>query len=260
MHGFSMGLMKNIMTAGTAMNVAQANTSAISRMESRKQTLEAEIASGYGDVEGKQTEIAQIDERTARAKEMQQNALENANSGMNGALTAPEDETKTADAGDKDEGRHTLTEKAKDKAGDLQERLRNHDLVAVDYRKGMHIENADGRTSVAVSPQFLEKLSADAGLRDIYAGHMATMQTLEEEQVPQVESQVWTVSRDGLISRYVTAAADTSDEDLENIRQKMQTAAQTAFGSLFNSTHMMRYTPPAPADPAASGLLVDTAV
>lgn len=55
-------------------------------MATRKQTLEAEIASGHGDIEGKQAEIDRIDEQTAKAEQMQQNALASASSAVGTAL------------------------------------------------------------------------------------------------------------------------------------------------------------------------------
>lgn len=257
MSGFSTAMMSGLMRANTALTSAKAHTNVLSHMDSQKNILESQIQSGVGDVEGKKAELEDLKERRAYAESMQNEALNVANSSLgNAAIT--EEETKP-EVGTKDD--KTASDEAKNEARTLEKKNPEHDVASVDYKNGMQIAGEDGKTAVAVSPGFLEKMSQSPALEDAYSGFMGTMRALEESG-PSVSSQTWAVDGDGIISRHAEAAAETSDADLASMRLAMQKAGAEAFGSLYGTTTVARAAAAAKADLAAStaGVLVDVSI
>lgn len=259
MSGFSPNMMASLLSANTAMTAAKTSQNTITNMRAQKETLQAEIKSGYGDVEGKQKEVERLDMQMEKASAMQQSALNEASSQIGTALT-PTDESDAAKNTEKNNDK-TASDKAKDKAADVKDKVKDTDVAAVDYEKGMHTES-DGKTSVAISPEFLEKMADSPELDAEYTKHIETMRALDSEQRPaQVTSQRWAVDKNGSIHQHAVVSAATSTEEILQLHASMQQTASEAFGAAFGSVTISREDAPAAAPSLqAAGLLIDTSM
>lgn len=268
MSGFSPSLMSGLMQANTALMTAQQHTNAISRMDTQKATLQAEIKSGVGDVEGKQAEIEKIDTQREKATALQQEAMNQASASL-GVATAPEkaenekaDATNKDDTTDKDDTKESqVTAKASQKAEELRNAHQDTNVAAVNYSQDMRIAE-EGKTNVAISPEFLEKMADSADLSASYEDKVGTMHDLSGQDAPaHVQSQTWAIDKNGSIRHYSTLAQDTSAEDAQSWREAADARGREAFGAAFAGAYVRTEGQPAtaPAAPGTqnAGILID---
>lgn len=117
---------------------------------------------------------------------------------------------------------------------DLRSRTEDHAITAIDYKKGMRLDTGDGRTSVALSPDFLSRMAEDAALEEEYTGHLAAMRQIEGRQsAPQIEAQSWAVAKDGSIRHYALVADTVSREERRSLQQELQETGREAFRRRF---------------------------
>lgn len=254
--GFSPGLMAGLLNANTALGQAQVHQRTSSHLESRAQILETEIRSGHGDIEGKKAELEEVQERQTAVRDMQMESL-NAASAELGASLAPDTDDKTQDANDK----KPASDKAKEEGSKLQENNKETSVAAVDYKNGMHVGEA-GKTNVAVSPEFLEKMADSKPLSQLYDQYVHQMAVISDETSQTGPgapvSQTWAVSGDGTISYHAVTANAQDAQAYEPVRQQIDAAGRDAFGEAFGGVHVQ---PASPAqNPDSVGLLVSMSV
>lgn len=273
MSGFSPSLMSGIMQANTALMAAQQHSNAISHMDSRKQILETEIKSGNGDIEGKKKELEEIAVQREKASALQFEAMNQASASIGNTSLDASKETDNKKVGvqdtDKTEGKQNeqgdkVSKKASDTASELRHENPAHNVAAVDYEQGMQIAE-EGKTNVAISPDYLEKIADSANLRTDMQAKLTAMAGLTVKNGSEgVTSQTWAVDGNGSIRHYSTMAEGTDVAALRAHREAMDAQGRAAFGDAFkgafvtiNGQAPAAQTATASSSAANTGIMID---
>lgn len=257
--GFS-GLMTGLLNANAALGQAQIHQRTASHLDSRANILKTEIKSGLGDVEGKQAELEEVEQRMVKVQDMQMQSLNDASNKLGTSLMPEEDEK---DTGKKDNDK-TVSDKAKDESTKLQDKNENTNVAAVDYKSGIHIGEAD-KTNVAVSPKLLEKMADSEPLSQLYQKHIASMAEIDNS-VRQTEGgskalhQIWAVNSSGQVSHHAYVANAKDAEVYEATRQQIDAAGREAFGDAFAGAYVQVKPVAAVSNPDNIGLLISADV
>lgn len=239
MSGFSSAMFSGLLQANTAMTAAQAQQRSVSHLQSRAQTLQTEIRSGIGDVQGRQAELEQVQAQTQKASAMIQNSLNNASQSIGaGAVTDTEKADKTTElinkTDDKKKNEAVASDKAKDEAKTASKDLKNTDVVAVDYEKGMHIGDGD-KTAIAVSPEFLETMAEDKAVEAAYQMDFKAMDAISQKYADtgNAKRTVWTVDKNGAIRHHAVISSAEEAATYEATRLQIEADGRAAFGLAF---------------------------
>ena len=258
MAGFSPASMQGLLNANTALLQAQSQSSSLNRLENRANLLKAEIKFGYGDVEGKQEELKEVEAQAKKASEMTMASLNQANeSAAGGGVTNDPAVTGKDDKKDKDE-KKPVSNEARNEAKQLNEKFQDHNIVAVDHQNGMQY-GKDGKTNVAISPEYLEKMGEDASLRANVEANLSSMQEfdLQNLNTETIASQGWSVDKDGAISKWaVFTGGNTERLDLQ---AQLTEQGRALFGDSFGKVTLFSPEEAARMGKGASvaGLFVD---
>lgn len=97
---------------------------------------------------------------------------------------------------------------AQDELSYLSERYKNYTFVGVEYKQGMRYGSI-ATTNIAISPQFLKKMTNDPELEKEYESYFKHMRKLDEENIRshaargrRIVAQGWAIDKDGGISRW----------------------------------------------------------
>lgn len=134
--GLSQASMKAMMSADSSMKQAQIQGNAATRMEGRAGVLKAEIKQGGGNIEAKQAELAQVEQKAMNATASQMNTLAEANQTIEEAAKASQNnttdtkaagmaDTKAANKADENDKTQQGEKKADQVTGDTADRVDN---------------------------------------------------------------------------------------------------------------------------------------
>lgn len=252
MTGFSPAAMQGILSANTALLQAQSQNSALTKLEGRANILKSEIKSGYGDTEGKQEELQEVEAQAKKASEMQMASLNQANESMaSGGVTSGSTDTVTGkdeDAKDEDVGeKKTVSKEAKAEAKRLNEKFQDHSIVAVDHQNGMQY-GADGKTNVAISPEYLERMGDDSSLRTNMEADLSSMREfdLQNLDTEKIASHGWSVDKDGTIGKWAVFTGGNAER--LGLQAQLTEQGRALFGDSFGKVTLF-----SPEEAAAMG-------
>ena len=147
--GLSQASMKAMISADSAMTQAQVQGSVAAKMEGRAGILESEIkldAARGDDVEAKQEELAEVQQRAATAESAQMNTLTDANKELEAAAKADQQTEKTDDKDKKTDKKDAITGEKEDKTvADTEE----SEIVDVDVE--VETVSADAAEPIEIS-------------------------------------------------------------------------------------------------------------
>lgn len=134
--GISQGSMKAIISADTAMAQARVQGSTVSQMEGKAGVLETEIkldAARGGNVEAKEKELTEIQQKVAVAQDAQLNTLSDANKKL-------EDATKADQQAEKAEDKDKKTDKKTDKKEAVSEKKEDKNVAGIEKKESFNID------------------------------------------------------------------------------------------------------------------------
>ena len=260
--GFSPAMMQGLMNANTALKQAQTQSGSLNRLENRANLLKAEIESELGDVEGRKEELKEVEAQAKVASEMQMASLNQANESMaNGGVTndstgavAGKDSDKDKDVGEK----KAVSKEAKAEASKLNEKFQDHNIVAVDHQNGMQY-GKDGKTNVAISPEYLEKMGEDSSLRTKVEANLSSMREfdLQNLDTEKYVCQGWSVDKNGTINKWAVFTGDNTER--LNLQAQLTEQGKSVFGDSFGKVSLFSPEEAAAMSKASSvaGLFVD---
>ncbi|MBO5326314.1 MAG: FlxA-like family protein [Lachnospiraceae bacterium] len=132
--GISQGSMKAIISADTAMAQARVQGSTVSQMEGKAGVLETEIkldAARGGNVEAKEKELTEIQQKVAVAQDAQLNTLSDANKKLEDAAKADQQAEKAEDK---------KSDKKTDKKDAVSEKKEDKNLAGIEEKEFFNID------------------------------------------------------------------------------------------------------------------------
>lgn len=128
-NGLSKASMRAMISADSSIKQAQVQGNVATRMEGRAGVLKAEIKQGGGDIEAKEAELAEAEQKAMSATASQMSTLANANQAMEEAAKA-------------DQGSRTDETGAESKAGEINHNGQKSDETSADETDGTGIQIA----------------------------------------------------------------------------------------------------------------------
>lgn len=156
--GLSQTSMKAMMSADSSIKQAQIQGNVATRFEGRAGVLKAEIKQGGGNIEAKEAELAEVEQKAVSATASQMNTLADANQTIEEATKAEQSSTNKTDTSDtKAENKADKNDKAEQDgketgnvSGDTADGVGNETVTQPQETSAASDVSAEGTTSAAV--------------------------------------------------------------------------------------------------------------